>query len=390
MSAQVRYLTGGLSLIHIPLHLYPHFLQPIVRLLFLSDEPEDRPGRKNQEPWASSHRFLNISVTPVECSVVCSKRHANELFLPLVNALGDVGNQVSITAEDYNVLEIEGAMLDAGKRVVDVTSPLALAGISIFFITTYFSDYMLVPAKSQGDVAKALEERGFKYEESGGAFVNPTHYHSRGSSSAASPVEWSPQTPPPHHFDELQLRTFALLKRRNIVPSVDLSIRIVQCCGSKEVDCEGRGAYATQIQLGLIKCFINKPRFLCLTLTNEYSASLHLEKSLVRYFDQANRALLGSTREDMLIPITLDLREIPLESTGIVCGVAGRLIGDPVFTTPPGSPTFAEERPLMNTAAPKSILDMSYLSTARAGTVMVTEDSLGWAIQALREGNARV
>lgn len=65
----------------------------------------------------------------MECSVVCSREHANELFLPLVNALGDVQDQVSITAEDYVVLQVDGVGLDPGRRVVELTSPLALAGM---------------------------------------------------------------------------------------------------------------------------------------------------------------------------------------------------------------------------------------------------------------------
>ena len=74
--------------------------------------------------------------------------------------------------------------------------------------------------------------------------------------------------------------------------------------------------------------------------------------------------LLGS-KDDFLIPITLDLRELPLESTGIVCGVAGRLVG--------GTAGLLE-----------SPVEMSYLSTARAGTVMVAEDELARALAALR------
>lgn len=63
----------------------------------------------------------------MECSLVCSREHADELFLPLVNALGDVQDQVSITVDDYVVLQVDGVGLDAGRRVVELTAPLALA-----------------------------------------------------------------------------------------------------------------------------------------------------------------------------------------------------------------------------------------------------------------------
>lgn len=76
--------------------------------------------------------------------------------------------------------------------------------------------------------------------------------------------------------------------------------------------------------------------------------------------------LLGS-REDVLIPIVLDLRGLPVDSTGIVCGVAGRLVGG----TSGGYFDKGEA------------VEMSYLSTARAGTVIVAEEDLGRAVAAL-------
>jgi hypothetical protein len=118
------------------------------------------------------------------------------------------------------------------------------------------------------------------------------------------------------------------------------------------------------LHLGLVKCLITPPypRFLSLTLTDTEPASLLLDRTLLPNFTQD--ILLGS-KDDFLIPITLDLRDLPMESTGIVCGVAGRLVGGTRGSL---------ERPV----------EMSYLSTARAGTVMVGEDELKRALVALR------
>lgn len=102
--------------------------------------------------------------------------------------------------------------------------------------------------------------------------------------------------------------------------------------------------------------------------------------------------------DEVMVPISLDLRGLPDESTGIVCGVAGRLL----------------ER--MYSAERKGYLDrmggvngkvngangvngvgarwegsvgkgfnMSYLSTAKAGNVIVREDEVDDALEALRE-----
>lgn len=121
------------------------------------------------------------------------------------------------------------------------------------------------------------------------------------------------------------------------------------------------------LQLGLTKCLIHQPKFLSLTLTEGEPASLLLEKRLLSNFGSHN-ALLGST-EDYLIPITLDLEPLPLEATGIVCGVAGKLVRGAGGRFPDNG-----------------TIEMSYLSTTRSGTVMVEEKDLQRAMEALRAG----
>ncbi|EON69370.1 hypothetical protein W97_08630 [Coniosporium apollinis CBS 100218] len=242
-----------------------------------------------------------------------------------------------------------------------------MAGISIFFITTYFADYILVPHRSRTPVIKALEARGFAFDMSTSTYTNASHSRNHSSSSNETPP---PGTPPPASISELQTRTFATLKRRNIVPTVDPAIRLVHCAGRRDTDlANGSRPSANRtaedkLQLGLVKCLICTPRFLSLTLTDTEPASLLLEKRLLANFPGDDDVLLGS-KDDILIPITLDLRGLPLESTGIVCGVASRLVGG-------------------TTAGLEGPVEMSYLSTARAGTVMVAEEEIERAMWALR------
>lgn len=241
----------------------------------------------------------------------------------------------------------------------------------IFFITTYYSDYILVPLRHQTHVVQALEQRGFHFEDQTSSYVNSFH-HSRKSSATTLEVQ-PPSTPPPATISELQTRTFATLKRRNIVPTVDSSIRLVQCAGRTDSangmnQSRNRNSMTSAaddaLHLGLVKCLISQPypRFLSLTLTDTESASLLLDSTLLPNFVQDT--LLGS-KGDYLTPITLDLRDLPMESTGIVCGVAGRLVGG-------------------TTGQVDEAVEMSYLSTARAGTVMVAEEELDRALGALR------
>ncbi|KAI9794516.1 MAG: hypothetical protein M1833_000376 [Piccolia ochrophora] len=379
MSAQIHFLGGRLSLIHIPLPLYPQFIQPILQLLFPTEDPPRIPNNAGQEPesWASRHPFLNISITPIECSVVCAQHYAQKLFVPVLETLKTSVDPPSITEEEFVVVQVDGEGLDAGQRVLELTNPLALAGISIFFITTYFSDYIIFPLRSRPAVITALERRGFAFEKHADAFVNHSTSHRREPSSSSSPA--SPNSPTNGSVvtspTELEKRTFTLLSRSNVQPRVDPSIRLIQCAGRKEPSPDARSVAEAKLHLGLVKCLVHTPRFLSLTLTDTEPASLLLERQLVTQFGDDD-VLLGS-KEDILVPITLDLRKLPLESTGIVCGVAGRLVGGTTANTgEDNGPGDGPER--------LEAVEMSYLSTARAGTVMVTEQELERAMIALQ------
>ncbi|KAL8901773.1 MAG: hypothetical protein Q9207_005031 [Kuettlingeria erythrocarpa] len=252
-------------------------------------------------------------------------------------------------------MSVEGEGLEAGRRVLELTSPLALAGISIFFFTTYFSDFILVPAKSKAQVVRALEERGFQFEKRAEAYVNPAAHHNRNKSSTSSFRPMSPPTPPPATVGELQTRTFALLKRREIVPRVDANLRLISCAGRRD----NPSNFSTDdmgVQVVVTKSLIYQPRFLSLTLTENDPASLLLERGLIADFD-FDHVLLGK-RDDVLIPIILDLEPLPLEAPGIVCGIADRLAGR------------------VDGAGLTNAIEMSYLSTARTGNVIVEETDL--------------
>jgi hypothetical protein len=356
-----------LALIHIPLNLYSYFLQSILQLLLPSDIVSEKRPSSNGSGASLPHQehpFINISVTPIECSIALPRAIVESIFVPARDALNPADrDSVTISNEDYVVMQVDGEGLEAGQRVLELTSPLALAGISIFFITTYFSDYILVPQKARVHVISALESRGFAFEPSNSSYTSAAYSH-RATSSTSSFDTPLPGTPPPTTVTELQVRTFATLKKRNIVPTVDLDIQLIQCAGRKDTS---RTASATndKLNIGLVQALAAGPKFLSLTLTDTEPASLLLEKRMLPFFGTSSDSVLLGSKEDIIIPIILDLRNLPLESTGIVCGVAGRLVGGTRIGL-------------------QDAVEMSYLSTARAGTVMVAEHELDRALTALK------
>ncbi|EME43210.1 hypothetical protein DOTSEDRAFT_153605 [Dothistroma septosporum NZE10] len=382
LNAQIGFLKTHLALIHIPPFAYHLFVQPILSLL-LNNEQRDEDGNiiEPRRSWQYWYPFVNVSITPNECSIVCPREQAEDLFAPLVEELSPaLQRAITITKEDYSVIMIGGEGLEAGQRVLDLTSPLAMAGIPIFFITSYYSDFILVPFSSRPRVIRALEDRGFVFEATdadgeAGQMTNPAspvaHSHYR-NGSAASSFEFPPvaTTPPPATVPELQTKTFKTLARNNVHPHVDKSVELVTCAGIKETSPSHAAANFTEgkLQLGITRCLtaMPAPRFFSVTLTDSESASLTLEKRLLHYFpDEGQDVLLGTASPEQ-IPITLDLKNLPLESTGIVCGVSSRLMDG------------------MKGRIGREMFNMSYLSTSKAGHVIVYEDELEDAIGALR------
>ena len=235
---------------------------------------------------------------------------------------------------------------------------------SIFFFTTYFSDYILVPLKSRGSVIRALEERGFAFSAASHAYVNVSASHGRNkSSSSLSQGLESPSTPPPSTIPELEARTFSLLSRRKIYPQVHHDLRLLHLAGrSDESD-------LSELQVGVTRCLIHPPRVFSLTMTESEDPSLLIGSESLPLFGPNYPSILLGAKDDYLVPITLDLDPLPLEATGIVCGVSGRLVG---------GGTYARE--MMDP------VEMRYLSTARGATVIVDEADLERAIELLSTG----
>ncbi|KAL4994608.1 ACT domain-containing protein [Aspergillus recurvatus] len=453
ISAQVQFMEDRLALVHIPLDLYPFFLKPILQVLFHEvapiNETQTEPRGCDSPVELSRHvqpAFLNFSITPVECSIMCPRQLADEYFAPLLERFFELGSssqsRLSISNDDFIAMQVYGEGLEAGQRVLELTTPLAMAGISIFFISTYFADYIIVPFKSKAQVIEALESRGFQFEISTEAFINNNQPSLNSpfspiSSLSASTLSSPPATPPPSSLNELQKRTFSSLRRNNIIPYVDTSLRLVQCAAHHRFtnDDSSIGILRDALTTALV---VDKPRFLSLTLTAaDPAASLLLEYRLLPRFssnptspadgDDDSSLLLGS-KEDVLFPIMLDLRNLPLEATGIVCGVASRLadathnrsddsltasatLSIDSFSPTYEMPTRHVDIPMPNGSRAVSkpnksnspgrknnppthrlqpdldssfdAVEISFLSTARAGTIIVGEHELHRAMDAL-------
>lgn len=381
--SQISFLDGTFSLIHIPLCLYPLFLQPILQVLLPQGDcdPDNLDEAIEGLSIDNKHGFLNISITPVECSVVCHNNWAEKVFEPIIKRLSkDASKTVMISKDTYLILSVESAAMDAGSRVMELTSPLAMAGIPIFFITTYYSDFILVPTKDRQTVQQALLSRGFEFSDES-TFVSPSA-HSRGPSVSSQP----PSTPPPSNIAELQSRTFELLKKRDVVPYIEDGLSLVLVSGKEHSKTTQMTDYRrpapsrqatgngynhrrswldnvdTKLYTSLISVLVLQPRFLSMTLAQEDPPSLLLDKQHLGVFGDS---VVGDMSGD-LVPIFLDLENLTLEATGIVSGVAGKLVS---------------EMHMVDTGVSEQL---SYLSTARAGAVILSYEQSMKALEIMK------
>jgi hypothetical protein len=96
--------------------------------------------------WAAGEEFVSITRTPDELSIVCSQNGVPE----------------GIRAErDFRVLKIRGPLDFALVGVLSgLAGPLAEAGISIFALSTFDTDYILVKQEHLGRAAEILIREG--------------------------------------------------------------------------------------------------------------------------------------------------------------------------------------------------------------------------------------
>lgn len=97
--------------------------------------------------WAEPSCFLNLCVTPTEISLVCEQR-----LLP--NHL--------IAERDWGCLMVDGTLdFSLTGFIASITDVLAKVEISVFVISTYDTDYILIRKKHIDHAINVLQSAGY-------------------------------------------------------------------------------------------------------------------------------------------------------------------------------------------------------------------------------------
>jgi hypothetical protein len=96
--------------------------------------------------WATAGHFFSITHTADELSIVCHQDAMPE------GVIGERG---------WRCLRVAGTMPFSVVGVLaSLTAPLAESGISVFAVSTFDTDYLLVKEKDLASAVDALQRRG--------------------------------------------------------------------------------------------------------------------------------------------------------------------------------------------------------------------------------------
>lgn len=168
----ITLLPVSLSLVHIPRARLPHLTHPVLRQI-LQPNPI----------------FLNVTCNEIELTLFAEHRNLADLERVARQdrqrqrsrsgsgssrkrpSLSD-DDRVEITCERWNVLQIDShsdQMDNSGARVHELSAPLAAAGISILYQSSYMSDFIFVKQSRLHQVIALLTTAGFDLYSSDGA-----------------------------------------------------------------------------------------------------------------------------------------------------------------------------------------------------------------------------
>lgn len=307
----------------------------------------------------ASHIFFHIAFTPLECTVMCSVRVLAALFgepLALCAQLNDA--RVEVLPDEYITLQVDSSDgYDNSTKVLLLTKPLSLNRIPLFFLSTHFGDIVLIPKSSQDKVVGILTQRNFKFSSLSNSYVKVDR-----------PEDLAASTSPTLDVEQ---QTFTLFHRAHIVPVIDTKCKLL-LTGARSGEV---AATLAKVATALAATKAESPEFpnyfaITRTSLNEVSLLLPKSASVRARLGFPSRSIIGLT-QDLIIPIIISLEALPLDSTGIVAGLASKLLS--------GSQRKAH-----------GPLEMSYLSMAKSGIVMVPLEDIALVSQILSDDAAHL
>lgn len=380
------------------------------------DDDEDKRYKLLRKHITDLKEFLNVSITPVECTVILPTELVDLLFREALE------NHPSTVLQDrYLAIQISTDGAGGQPDFLEIVAPLSDAKIPIFFIPTYLSNYVLVPHHARDKVTETLKSRGFTFSKTTNSYVGQTGTESPIFTSPSnyidelvSHVDRSYSTTPLRHnsvsstessnsngscggnrssvplspsLTALGKETIETFRHNSVHPKINLETKLI-LTAVRNISSSGHHflhdspvldkneghfghkakerVHRDKIYYTIIEILLDPPDFFTVTIVDGKELSIIFDADTASLFE--SEKLYGSDT-DYIIPISFDLSKLPEDSTGIVAGVASQL-----YAYKPND-DFGD--------SDNSFIEMSYLSTAKSGVVMVPQNTIALAIAAL-------
>ncbi|KAL6014761.1 hypothetical protein ACI3LY_001729 [Candidozyma auris] len=282
--------------------------------------------------------FFHIALTPTECTVICSSALFKELFTDSLSVCKKLEfEDVVIVDEPFINLQVDsdGETYNS-SRILELTRPLSENNIPLFFLSSHFTDIVLIPYKVRNQVVEILTNKSFEFSDISNSYI------------ANLPAVEQKLEDLNINSTELEDKTSKLFKENNIRPKISKRSRLLLTGARPGKVKEAIDKAAMCIGSGSV------PGYFVITRTSLNELSLVLPGSsrqrVAMGFDF--KSIIGSA-SDIIFPISIDFRSLPLDLTGVVAGLAGRIFRNC-----------------------EADIEMSYLSMARSGVLMIPEENL--------------
>ncbi|CAK5262832.1 unnamed protein product [Mycena citricolor] len=146
MQVTITRLPTVLSVVSIPRSHLDRFTHPVLRTLLLPNPS-----------------FLSVTCNEIELSIFAEPQ-AVDAFDAFVKSGNGYRDGMEVSHERWCVLQIDShsdQLDNAGARVSELSAPLAAAGISILYLSSYTSDYIFVKERRLAEAMSLFAAAGF-------------------------------------------------------------------------------------------------------------------------------------------------------------------------------------------------------------------------------------
>lgn len=296
--------------------------------------PQTPPTPPEEE--SDEDNFFHIALTPEECTVICSQKLMNQCFLQAVEVCSQLNyKDVQLLPETYLSLCVDSdGDTDASWRILELTKPLSENNISLFFISSYFNNVVLIPYVLKDRVVSILRRKNFEFLD-----ISNSYIPAWGSSPIGTEFNFEQGS------QFLEKQTFQMFHEEGIKPVINYRNPLL-LTGSRTCDIHNTILKACKI-LSATNCI---PSFFGITKADtQCSLLLPRSRKLRSQLGFESPYIMGSLL-DTIIPISIDLSKLEINSTGIVAGLASKLSDTGL---------------------------LYYLSMARSGVIMIPKENIG-------------